>query len=278
MENSTAKVTPPGLIWRPVTRDDLAAVVALARECWLVDGGIAFLNEPDNLERRYFRGGPGAGIGAFAADGRLIACTMVYLDRQPGSERALIAGQVEPEWRGRGIGSYLMRWSQAQAHALFTDTVEDGRLLQIATETLTEPAHQFYQAYYASFRDRPGFPGWSATEWITWTDDDNHRPAWSLLAQADGEPMGFVTGGLEHIDPFIMQIGVIPEQRRRGIASALLVEAMARMRADGETATELTVNVNNPGAIAAYVQLGFETVGRRARFERTPASRKPDKA
>ncbi len=39
------------------------------------------------------------------------------------------------------------------------------------------------------------------------------------------------------------------------------------MQAAGAESTQLTVNVNNPGAIQAYVKLGFATIGRRARYE-----------
>jgi ribosomal protein S18 acetylase RimI-like enzyme len=130
-------------------------------------------------------------------------------------------------------------------------------------------ADQFFQAYQASFRDRPGFPGWIASEWIgRRIDGENAKPEWSLLACAGGVPVGFLTAGTEHPGGFVVQIGVIPEQRRRGLGSALMVETMRRMRAAGETATQLTVNVNNPGAIQTYVRLDFATVGRRARYER----------
>ena len=302
-----------GLTWQPIARGDLAALVELAAVCYLADGGVAFLNEPDNLSDRYFRDAPGAAIGAFAADEQLVACATVHLIGEADVERAIIAGQVRPEWRHRGIGTYLMGWSQAQAEALFTAAPVDRRLLQIATETLTDAADRlyrahgfepvdeqlvmrrdlglplpdhplppgvtitswqpglagrFFQAYHASFRERPGFPGWSAEEWIRWTDDDHLIPEWSLLAQADEVPLGFVTAGIEYLDPFVMQIGVIPGQRRHGLASALTVETMRRMRAAGETAVELTVNLNNPGALQVYTRLGFITVGRRARYER----------
>jgi hypothetical protein len=40
------------------------------------------------------------------------------------------------------------------------------------------------------------------------------------------------------------------------------------MKAAGEMDVQLCVNLNNPGAKQAYVQLGFVTVGRRARYER----------
>jgi ribosomal protein S18 acetylase RimI-like enzyme len=43
---------------------------------------------------------------------------------------------------------------------------------------------------------------------------------------------------------------------------------MRRMEAAGETAVQLVVNINNPGAEKAYRQLGFETAGCRARYER----------
>ena len=67
---------------------------------------------------------------------------------------------------------------------------------------------------------------------------------------------------------YVMQVGVIPTMRRRGLASGLIVEAMRRMRAAGAAAVLIAVNINNPGAIQAYSQLGFTTIGRRARYER----------
>ena len=46
-----------------------------------------------------------------------------------------------------------------------------------------------------------------------------------------------------------------------------MAEAMQRMKADGVASTQLTVNANNPGAIQTYTQLGFVTIGRRARYQ-----------
>ena len=321
MENSAISPVPPslpGLSWRPITLDDLAALVELAEVCrkpdGAGDGGLAFMNRPDNLAERYFPDAPGAAIGAFAADAQLAACTTVHLVPNTWTKRVVIVGQVRSEWRGRGIGTYLMRWSQAQAQALFEADPVDKRLMQLATESLTDAAgrlyqahgfepvmierimrrdlqrplpdrplppdvtvmswqpslaEQFFQAYHASFRDRPRFPGWSAAEWIgRRIDDESARPDWSLLARAGDAPVGFLTAGTEHPGGFVVQVGVIPEWRGQGLGSALMVETMRRMQAAGETTVQLTVNVNNPGAKALYTQLGFVTVGRRARFER----------
>ena len=48
-----------------------------------------------------------------------------------------------------------------------------------------------------------------------------------------------------------------------------MAETMRRMQAAGAVSVQLTVSVNNPGAIQTYAQLGFVTIGRRARYERT---------
>jgi ribosomal protein S18 acetylase RimI-like enzyme len=291
------------------------ALVKLADECQLVDGGLAFLNEPGNLKDRYFPDAPGTAIGAFTADGHLVACSTVHLVRASDTERTIIVGQVQPEWRNKGIGTYLMRWSQVQAQALFTTTRAGKQVLRVATESLTESAiqryladgfepvfeelvmerdlrlplpdcplppdmsittwqpalaDQFFKAYDTAFRERPGFPGYSAIQWISdYNENETFEQGWSLLARTgDGLPVGFVTASAEHPGGFVVQVGVIPQQRRRGIASALLVETMRRMQAAGKSTAQLTVNVNNPGAIQTYIVLGFATVGRRAKYER----------
>ena len=317
MVNSSIIPAPPslaGLAWREITRDDLTALVDLASACFLVDGGIHFLFEPDSISSRFFPDLPGAAIGAFDPDGHLAACATIHFDGDSGWQRARIVGHVRPDIRNRGIGNYLMRWSQIQARPLRVgSTNNDQPVLEIATESLTDSAHrlyhahgfetvteslvmrrdlhlpmpdcplppgvtltnwqptlsdQFFQAYDAAFCERPGFPGWSAAEWVdSWTTD-NFRPEWSLLARADNVPLGFLTAAANPPHGFVVQVGVIPSHRRLGLGSALIVETMRRMQSAGTVSIQLTVNVNNPGAIQAYAELGFTTIGRRGRYER----------
>ncbi len=305
------------LLWRPIGQNDLDGIIELSQRCHGVDGGIDFLFEADAIKSRYLPDGPSSGIGGYGTDGRLAACASVSIIGDPGRQRARIVGQVRPDARGRGIGTYLMQWSQGQAKTMLAGVAEPARVMEVATESLTEPAHrlyvaqgfasvfeelvmemdlhrplpdrplpedvsisqwrpdlaeQFFQVYQTSFRERPGFPGFSAAEWIGLVTENDHKPEWTLLARVDGEPVAFVIGNMDLTkDPpggHIWQVGVIPAQRRRGLASALLVETMRRMQAAGASSALLTVHVNNPGAIEAYSQLGFITVGRRARYER----------
>lgn len=315
MDNTQNLIPPPlaGLIWRAITRDDLTALVNLAEECQRVDGGLAFLNSPNELLDRCFPDAAGVDLGAFDASGQLVAFTAIHHADSSDTEFARIVGQVHPELRNQGIGGYLMRWSELQARSLFTATAVNKRL-QIRTESLSASADhlyrahgfqsvfeelvmqrdlllplpnlamppevnfttwqpvladQFFQAYQAAFRERPGFPGYSADQWISdFLENENFKPEWSLLARAGDQPVGFVTASAEPPGGYVIQVGVIPEQRRRGLSSALITETMRRMKAAGLNVTQLLVNVNNPGAIQTYLMLGFVTTGRRARYER----------
>ena len=316
MMKSSAIFAPPslaGFVWRPITRDDLAALVDLARTCFPVDGGLHFMLEPESLTDNYFPNAPGVAVGAFASDQGLVACTTVHLSGDSNTPRAIIVGQVHPALRNRGFGAYLMHWSQEQAQMLLAEVTADQWLLQIRTESLTASAHrlylahgfasiseslvmrrnldlpladyafppgvtiadwdpaladQFFQAYDAAFRERPGFPGYATAEWVDSWMTDRFRPEWSMLARSGDESLGFLMATSNPPHSFIMQVGVIPAQRRRGLASALMAETMRRMQRAGAISVQLTVNVNNPGAIQTYTQRGFVPIGRRARYER----------
>lgn len=320
MNNLTRIPAPPqqaGLSWRAVTTDDLSAIVELAQECLRADGGLPFLFAPEAVQERYVPNRPGARIGAFDDDGRLAAVAAIHGDGDGTPQRATLVGGVRPGRRRHGLGTYLLRWGQAQAPALLAPASGGPRVLRVSTESLTEPAHrlylahgfdcvfdervmrrdlrqplshrplpdgvtlatwepevagQFYTAYHAAFRERPGFPGFSAEQWISGVNENDLVAEWTLLARAGDTPLGFVIGALDlTAQPpggYVVQIGVVPEARRQGLASALMVEALRRMQAAGAPCVHLVVHLNNPGASEAYTRLGYITIGRRARYER----------
>lgn len=133
-------------------------------------------------------------------------------------------------------------------------------------------AADFYTAYRASFRDRPGFPDPPAQEWIEGYDsDDEFHPELSLLARADGEPVGFVIASEMKVLGWINQIGVAPAWRRRGLAAALMLRALRGLQSEGLLEAGLHVHENNPGAARLYEKLGFVPRLQRARYAKDAA-------
>ncbi|MGE6755594.1 GNAT family N-acetyltransferase [Rossellomorea sp. NPDC071047] len=65
---------------------------------------------------------------------------------------------------------------------------------------------------------------------------------------------------------YIIQMGVIPEWRGKGIAAVLSCKCLEDLRQDGMKSATLHVNQNNPGAIKLYERLGFKTVRKRGKF------------
>ncbi|MGD1941689.1 MAG: GNAT family N-acetyltransferase [Leptolyngbyaceae cyanobacterium] len=58
---------------------------------------------------------------------------------------------------------------------------------------------------------------------------------------------------------YVLVLYVSPAHRRRGIATALLHQAQAWARARGDYQIGLQVFADNPGAIARYQKLGYQT-------------------
>jgi ribosomal-protein-alanine N-acetyltransferase len=59
----------------------------------------------------------------------------------------------------------------------------------------------------------------------------------------------------------VMNVAVLPEQRRRGIASALLKRLFELTGSDARRGYTLEVRVSNTGAIRLYERLGFRSRG-----------------
>lgn len=66
----------------------------------------------------------------------------------------------------------------------------------------------------------------------------------------------------------LQRIAVRPEDRRRGLARALLAAATADAAATGATRMLLEVSADNPGALAFYAAEGFTGIDRRRGYYR----------
>lgn len=295
----------PGVRWAALLAADRAQVEALAHACQAADGGFMPLPIAGYLdasapaigawsENGELLGGCAVRLQEGAdetvaaivghvhpgARGRGVGRHLIKWSIAQG--QALLAGAEHPRPRALRIATeglvpdaerLYARYGFAQSFAEdvmrrdMAGDVPDAPLpAGIALDTWApERAAQFFAAYDGSFRTRPGFPGWSAEQWIEWaTDDDDFRPELSLLARDGDAPVGFLIGA----EGWLVQVGVVPAWRGRGLAAALAAEMLRRAQVSGATSTLLTVNVNNPGASRVYERLGFARIGRRARFTR----------
>lgn len=296
------------LRWRALASEDRAAIEALGAACQAEDGGGnllptgRYLPGPDTPHASI---GAFAGDGELVAAS---AARLASAPPQPLAElvgqvlpawRGHGIGRTLMEWGVDNAQALLSQRAPGQAGAIqiatealteaaerlyarhgfsqsFAEDVLRYDLARPAPEAplpdgialagwAPELAGQFFATYDAAFRTRPGFPGWSAEQWIEWaTDDEDFRPDMTLLARAGEQPAGFVLGA----EGWLVQVGVRPEWRGRGLAAALVAELLRRAHAAGWPQVLLDVNVNNPGAARVYTRLGFAAHGRRARYTR----------
>jgi mycothiol synthase len=293
------------LTWRPLAAGDIPAVAALAGRCLAADGGLPLVADEPFVRRRYAAEGA-RGTVAEAADGILVAAGATRPDgvgvrvtglvdpahRGRGIGARLLDGLLADADDltadadadgGLAVETESLTDTAAglfESRGLTLTWAEDVMRLDAATplpdlappatvtmrEWTDERAGRFFAVYEAAFRGRPGFPGWSRERWVDWiAGDEDFRPRCSLLAVEHGRDVAFVACA----DGWIVQVGVRPNERGRGLGAALVVAAARRMRADGLPEVLLDVNVDNPAG-ALYRRLGFAVIGRRARFSRPP--------
>lgn len=112
--------------------------------------------------------------------------------------------------------------------------------------------HALLQRAYAS-----GF-GSVVPDWLAWWEalvaDSEFDRDLCLIAWADGAVVGFC---LCWTSSFVKDLVVDPAAQGRGIGAALLLTAMAALRARGATEVQLKVVTANAGARRLYERLGF---------------------
>jgi ribosomal-protein-alanine N-acetyltransferase len=86
-----------------------------------------------------------------------------------------------------------------------------------------------------------------------------------LAARRDGRMCGYVVCSRYDTVWHIMNVAVDPDERRTGVATALLTDLLARVD-DVEARFTLEVRESNLAAIALYERFGFRTAGMRRRY------------
>ncbi len=106
-----------GVVWRPVRTSDAAAVAELHNEAYAVDGGYRItpqevLNEMDIPALDFDEDTLVADLGG----GALGAVALCIVEDRGTPERQVQLGwnRVAPSLRGKGVGSFLIEWSEAR--------------------------------------------------------------------------------------------------------------------------------------------------------------------
>jgi [ribosomal protein S18]-alanine N-acetyltransferase len=99
-----------------------------------------------------------------------------------------------------------------------------------------------------------------------------HPRALLLLACRDeSSPAGYAAFRHAAGEAELLRLATLPEERRRGIARALVAEGLERLERDGVQVCFLEVRMDNTPAIALYEALGFARIGRRRGYYRDGA-------
>jgi ribosomal-protein-alanine N-acetyltransferase len=87
------------------------------------------------------------------------------------------------------------------------------------------------------------------------------KRGFTLVADSDGKIIGFaVADRNRHNEGHIITIDVLPEARRSGLGSRLILAAEKRLRELGSLAVFLETAVDNAAAIAFYKRHGYAVV------------------
>ncbi|MDF1604379.1 GNAT family N-acetyltransferase [Nocardioides sp. YIM 152315] len=281
---------PADLTARPLVMTDARAVFEVMAAQELHDTGEVSLEEADivgDWQRPSYDVSAGT-VGVFVAD-RLVA----YAEYM-GSARGDAA--VHPEHRGRGIGTVLAGWMQERARAAGESVIgmpvpvgSDGdRLLEALgyhvrwnswvlqlPEGATVPHRELPAGYTlreATTVDHEAC--WTVLEdaFLEWSERDREpfddfvartikRPGfepWNLRLVTD--PAGDVVG-VTVVYPFgtegyVDRIATRRDQRGKGVAQAMLVDAFATARAHGALTSGLNTD-SRTGALGLYEKVGM---------------------
>jgi ribosomal protein S18 acetylase RimI-like enzyme len=216
------------------------------------------------------------------ADGRLAAAGDVV--RRAGAAAA--ENYVHPDFTGRGLGAYLVGWSEGRARELGFSLVRNGilstdergrelltsrgyrivrhyyRMVAELGDDLPEPEwpegielrtiaageeRELYEADREAFAEEWGRPQRSFEEW--WakvSGSESFDASLTFVAWDGGRVAGYAICALEFGGGFVNLIGVRPEWRRRGVGLALLRHAFRALRARGVDRVGLGVDALNP--------------------------------
>lgn len=217
------------------------------------------------------------------------AMGMVHPDcRGQGVFHALYQLAVS-EWRRRGVKAALLLSDgrSASGHAFVKTTGAAHHHAEYEMYLRNEAAFVAWPGYCVDFRkamnidagevarqnaiyfgDEPGSGEETESEPLL-PEVEEQRGMTIYLAEAGGVVVGKVHLQLISGLGGIFGLGVLPEQRGKGLGRAILLEGVRRLRAAGAKEVMLQVATENKNALHLYESCGFETTSIMEYFELT---------
>ena len=271
--------------------DAAGAVTTLIAAEELHDIGEAVVEEADivsDWQRPSYEVGDST-LGVFDGD-RLVAFAELS-----GGDRA--AAAVDPEYRGRGIGTHLAEWIQDRARSRGLTVIgmpvpqgspgdrlleslgyrlrwtswvlalPEGRTIPVrplpAGYSIRTATESDYRAVWTVIED--AFLEWSVRDRQSFEDFSAQvmqRPGfapWNMrvVTDAAGEVVGAAVVLSADSTAFVEKLAVRKDQRQQGLAQALLADSFAQAGAHGATRSELSTD-SRTGALTLYEKVGME--------------------
>ncbi|MFN8232394.1 MAG: GNAT family N-acetyltransferase [Actinomycetota bacterium] len=280
---------PLGLSARTLTFDDVDVVVALANACELHDVGFVMWEREDlTSDFRLPTVDPARDTVGVLEDGRLIGWAFL-----PNERGAWV--DVHPETRGRGIGTWLRRWTEDRARehgaARIGQSINDRALAALALLrdagytprreswilTMEHPSRpgdpvlpagvtlrafragdetEALQMFEDAFAEHDDRPPSTLATWRAMTIERGGFAPEDLILAEDG---GEIVGGAFLIDSeeaWIDKFATRADHRHRGIARAMLQASFQRSFDRGYAVTSLSTD-STGGARPFYEKVGM---------------------
>ena len=215
----------------------------------------------------------GRGVGRALLAWQLARGAELHAERQPGETARLTVevpgAMTSLESLARRAGLTAERW-YAQMQRPLTDLPEPREVPGIDLVPFTwDRDEEVRLAHNASFTQHHGSAERDAETWrAVFTGQRAFRPDLSVVALEDGAVVGYVLAYVYEADVVATgirqvsfgQIGVLPQARGRGLASAAITAALRAAAEDDCKRADLGVDTENvTGALRLYESLGFVT-------------------
>jgi mycothiol synthase len=294
---------PGGLETRPARERDLDDVVRVIEAA---DGALGLPPEPIREELTWLWHLPTIDLERdtrILRDGDALIAYGEAIWKHPDEGGPLdLSVRVHPDYRGGGIGSWLLTWGErlagergsdgvrafaadrdASAHHLLRLRgyvhVRSGFTMRMDLEADEDPGapppgvsirryedadeRVLYEVDQASFAEHWGFRPTSLESFNEELHGEDWDPSLVFLAQANGTTVGYVVSFLFEMCGYVGSLGVLKEWRGRGIGKALLRRAFAELAGRGSREVRLGVDAQNVhGAVALYEGVGMSVYRR----------------